>query len=253
MKTLLYLFLIITLLVPKQSKAQDGSAVAGIAVAALAIGSGIAAAERMKEQAELKATEWILANKPELNSFYVSTLDFNSKKAKDLSSVSVITFRIREFGVNKDLKVSKWVRSSGNKVYDYGDKYVLYAFTSKGWVNEYGIDFNKIRWYLYKPSEWLDMITEYVSVASGIDDKSFISSSLLNGKLSNSGVRVERKLVIPFKPLQGDMYIVSDYSDDMKLIYNERTLGIFLKETRDLVQIKRTALVNTYDFLFNEE
>jgi len=132
-------------------------------------------------------------------------------------------------------------------------KYVLYAFTSKGWVNEYGIDFNKIRWYLYKPSEWLDMITEYVSVASGIDDKPFISSSLLNGKLSNSGVRVKRKLVIPFKPLQGDMYIVSDYSDDMKLIYNERTLGIFLKETKDLVQIKRTALVNTYDFLFNEE
>ena len=100
MKKLVYLFLIIIILVPKQSKAQDGAAAAGIAVAALAIGSGIAAAERMKEQAELKATEWILANKPELNSFYVSTLDFNSKKAKDLSSVSVITFRIREFGLN---------------------------------------------------------------------------------------------------------------------------------------------------------
>jgi len=222
-------------------------------VAALAIGSGIAAAERMKEQAELKATEWILANQPSLNSFYVSTLDFNSKKAKDLSSVSVITFRIREFGINKDYKGSKWVKSSGSHVYDYGDKFVLYAFTSKGWVNEYGIDFSKIRWYLYKPSEWLNMITEYVSVASGINDKSFIASSLLDGKLVNSGVKIKSKLVIPFKPLQGDMYIVSDYSDKMKLIYNERTLGIFLKETRDLVQIKRSALVKTYDFLFKEK
>tara|TARA_B100000795_G_scaffold169864_1_gene128027 strand:+ start:205 stop:963 length:759 start_codon:yes stop_codon:yes gene_type:complete len=252
MKKLIYLFLIIILLVPKQSKAQDSSAAKQFKTSGIP-GSYNATAERMKEKAELKATEWILANQPGLNSFYVSTLDFNSKKTEDLSSVSVITFRVREFNIPKKNKVSKWAKSNGFNVYDYGDKFVLYAFKSKGWTNEYDVDFSKLRWYFYKPSDWLDMITEYVSVASGIKDKSFISTSLLNGKLTNRGVRVKSKLVIPFNPLKGDMYVVSDYSDDMKLIYNEKTLGVFLKETKDLVQIKRSALVNTFDFLFKEK
>ena len=46
------------------------------------------------------------------------------------------------------------------------------------------------------------------------------------------------------------MYLVSDYSDEIKLIFNERSLGIFLKETRDLVQIRRGTLISTHNFLF---
>ena len=49
------------------------------------------------------------------------------------------------------------------------------------------------------------------------------------------------------------LYLVSDYSEKMKLIYNERSLGIFLKETRDLVQLKRSALVDTHAFLFDND
>lgn len=48
------------------------------------------------------------------------------------------------------------------------------------------------------------------------------------------------------------MYVVADYSNEMKFIYNERSLGIFLKETRDLVQIGRAEIINIHDFFFSK-
>ena len=59
-------------------------------------------------------------------------------------------------------------------------------------------------------------------------------------------------MTIPFYQLSGDMYVVTDYSNDMKFIYNERSLGIFLKDTRDLVQIKRSSLIELHEFFFEE-
>ena len=57
---------------------------------------------------------------------------------------------------------------------------------------------------------------------------------------------------IPFYKLGGDMYVVTDYSDQMKFIYNERSLGIFLKETKDLVQIGRSEIIKIHDFFFDD-
>ena len=72
------------------------------------------------------------------------------------------------------------------------------------------------------------------------------------GKVVNKGVKVKSKLVIPFYKLTGDMYVVTDYSEKIKLIYNERSLGIFLKGTSDLVQIGRGNIVEIHDFFFDE-
>jgi hypothetical protein len=93
-------------------------------------------------------------------------------------------------------------------------------------------------------------MTEYVKVASGNKDKVFVEQTLKKGVVVNKGVKVKGRLEIPFRKLKGDMYLVSDYSDEIKLIFNERSLGIFLKETRDLVQIRRGTLISTHNFLF---
>jgi hypothetical protein len=77
-----------------------------------------------------------------------------------------------------------------------------------------------------------------------------LKNKLLEGKIVNKGVKVSSKLVVPFFELTDDMYVVSDYSPEMKLIYNERSLGIFLKETRDLVQIGRGEIIDIHDFFF---
>jgi len=240
-KFLLFIFIVLSI-IPNQTVAQNNGAVAATAVigAGLVIGAGIAAVEEMKEQAEQTATEWILTNHPELTSFSLETLDFNGKKVKDMSSVSVITFKIREF------------KPSIKPVLD-GKKKVLFGFTSNGWINEYGINFSKVRWHLLDSSDWMNMMISYVKVASGEEDENLIKVSLENGRIYNYGIKVKSKLVIPFYKLKGDMYVVTDYSPEMKFIYNEKTLGIYLKETMDLVQIAKSTLIDIHKYFYDDE
>lgn len=238
MKRTVLLFCVLVLLKPSISNGQNEGAVAAVGALA-AIGVGIAAVEQMKERAELTATEWVLSNHPEMNSFSLKTIDFEGKKLKDMSSVSVITFKIQGF------------TPADNPVLD-GDKHVLLGFTSHGWINEYGIDFNKIKWFLVDQKEWIKMMTSYTRVASGQWTNTNLKETITKGKIVNKGVRLKNKMAIPFYRLSGDLYVVTDYSDQMKFIYNERSLGIFLKETQDLVQIKRSSIIEIHEFFYEE-
>lgn len=49
------------------------------------------------------------------------------------------------------------------------------------------------------------------------------------------------------------MYLVTDYSPEMKLVYNENSLGVFLKKTGDLVQMKRSVVIDIHEFLFGKK
>lgn len=239
MKKVILALFILVILTPEQSKAQDNGAVVAGAVGALAaIGAGVAAVEQMKERAELTATEWLLANNPEITSFSLKTIDFDGKKLKDMSSASVITFKIQEFTPSDKPELD-------------GKKQVLLGFTSHGWINEYGIDFEKIKWFLIDESEWMRMMVAYVKVASTEKSTSNLDATLREGRIVNKGVKIKSKMEIPFYELSGDMYVVTDYSDQMKFIYNERSLGIFLKDTGDLVQIKRGSLIELHEFFFD--
>ncbi|WP_417876586.1 hypothetical protein [Winogradskyella sediminis] len=241
MKKIILTLIVGVMLLPTQIKAQnDGVIAAGIAGGLLAIGSGIAAIKQMEEQAELQATQYILANYPELTSFSLKTLDFDGKKLKDMSSVSVISYKIQEF-------------TPEDKPVLNGKKQVLFAFTSQGWINQNGINFDKITWYLIDSEEWMRMMVAYVKVSSSEKNDTTLNSTLKEGRVVNKGVKVKSKLVIPFFKLHGDMYVVTDYSEDMKLVYNERSLGIFLKETRDLVQMGRGDLIKIHAFFFEDE
>jgi hypothetical protein len=230
MKKILILLIIIMCLAPQNLKAQnDGAAVAAVASGLLAIGAGIAAVEQMKERAELTATEWFLTNHPEYSKFSLKTLDFDGKKLKDMSSTSVITFKIREFDIKGDEP-------------ELGKKLVLFGFTSFGWINEYGIDFNKVKWFLIDSDEWMNMMTVYSKVASGEKNEETIREALRNGKVLNKGIKVKKGENIDFYRIDGDMYLVTEYSPEMKFIYNERSLGIYLNETMNLIQIGRAKL-----------
>jgi hypothetical protein len=241
MKKLFLLLFITIYLFPIQSNAQkNGAAVAAVAGGLLAIGAGVAAIEQMKEQAELTATQWVLANHPNMTSFSLKTLAFDGKKLKDMSAASVITYKIQEFKPKDDPELD-------------GKKQVLFGFTSHGWINEYGIDFEKVRWYLVDDSEWMKMMIAYVKVASEEKNETTLKEILREGKIINKGVKVKSKTVIPFFKLTGDMYVVTDYSAKMKLLYNERSLGIFLKETSDLVQIGRGDIIEIHEFFFDNE
>lgn len=238
MKKSFLLLLIFVLFIPKVNSQNDGvlAAAGGLA----AIGTIIVSVERMKEQAELTATEWLLNNEPNMTNFSLKTLDFDGKKAKDMSAVSLITYKIQEFELAEKPVLN-------------GKKYVLFGFTSPGWISEYGVDFNKVRWNLVDEGEWLNMMTAYVKTASSQRDNNSIQTTLRNGKIVNRGVKEGSSVAIPFYKLEGDMYTVSDYNNAMKLVYNERSLGIYLKETSNLVQIGRDDIIKIHDFFFAEK
>lgn len=241
MKKTLILFLLITYLAPQNLKAQnDGAAVAAVAGGLMAIGAGIAAVEQMKEQAELTATEWFLTNHSEYSKFSLKTLDFDGKKLKDMSSTSVITFKIREFDI------------SGDDEPKLGKKMVLFGFTSFGWINEYGIDFDKVKWFLIDSNEWMKMMVSYSKVASDENNEVTIREALNNGKVVNRGIKTKKGEDIDFYKIDGDMYLVTEYSPEMKFIYNERSLGIYLNETMNLIQIGRGDLIKIHEFFFDE-
>lgn len=239
MKKSILLIISAIFIIPFNSKAQNEDAIAAVAGGLIAIGTGIAAVKLMEEQAELTATEWLLKNHPEFNKFSLKTLDFDGKKLKDMSATSVINFKIRKFEIEGDEPT-------------FGSKYVLFGFTSYGWINEYGINFDKIKWFLIDKDEWLNMMTTYTKLASNVTDENIIQDALKNGKVVNKRIKVNKGDNIDFFQMNGDMYLVSNYSPEMKFIYNERSFGIYLKETMNLIQIGRGNLIDIHEFFFDE-
>lgn len=237
-KKLLLSLIILFLFFTKNLQAQsNGANVAAVATGIMAIGAGIMAIEDMQERTELTATQWLLANHSEIPNFSLKTIDFNGKKLKDMSKTSVLSFKIQEFTPIDNPELN-------------GKKQILLAFTSYGWINEQGIDFSKVSWYLIDQEEWTKMMVAYAKVSSPEKSDNIIKEKLETGLIVNRGIKVKGKLEIPFFKLEGDMYITSDYSNEMKLIYNENSLGIFLKKSQDLVQMRRSTVIDIQEFFF---
>jgi hypothetical protein len=234
MRKLHLLIVLIALLIFNTTiKAQNNDAV----IAKILAISGIVEVEKMQEQAEVAATEWILDNEDSLKSFSLKTLDFNGKKLKDLTTTSVIIYQIQEF-------------NPSGTIFLNGKKRILFGFTSQGWVSQYGINADKVNWFLIDDTEWMKMMIAYVKVSSNEKSELLLKETLTAGVLVNKGVKLKKEIKIPFFTLEDEMYLVSDYSSEMKLIYNERTLGVFLKETKNLVQISRGNLIKIHDYFF---
>jgi len=92
----------------------------------------------------------------------------------------------------------------------------------------------------------------YSKVASGEKNENIIREALINGKVANKVIKAKKGGAINFHKIDSDMFLVTDYSSDMKFIYNERSLGICLKETRSLIQIVRAALIKVHEFFFDK-
>ena len=226
MKKLLLVLSIIALMLPKQIKAQNNNgALAGALVGAIAVGAAAAAAqEAYNEAIELQGAQYVLAN-TDYTVFSLSRINRSGKKAKDQSAVSIYAFRLSAKGEGRQ---------------------ILLALLSAGWVNENGVDFSKIRWEVLSAEEWFDMMRAYVKRASDVD---LSTSELSQSIIINNGVKKGNKLIVKFPKLSGDYYKVKDYSDDYKIVYNEKSFGLFIKETRDLVQVGRGVLIKAHEYM----
>ena len=63
------------------------------------------------------------------------------------------------------------------------------------------------------------------------------------------GYDVERyTLTLPFFDLKNDDYLVADYSDEFKLFANEKSMGLFLKNTNESLQLQRSLVSKIHTF-----
>ena len=237
MKRFLIISLALIILTPSKISSQNNDGAAAAAAGILAIGAGIAAIEQLKEQLEQKAVEEVLTAYPDLINFELKTGSLKGTKMKDLSSVGIVTFEIR------DLDTSK--------------KYVLFAFLSNGWSNQFGVDYSKLKWKLFSKNEWNKLMQAYIKTAS----KTEISiEEVAQSKIVNKGVQKDKKYIVEFSKIKGDVYYTSDYSHEFKIVFNERSLGLYLKQQNpdefrkggprgDLVQIRRKSIIRAHSFL----
>ena len=237
MKKFLITTLVLIILIPSKISSQNNDGAAAAAAGILAIGAGIAAIEQLKEQLEQKAVEEVLTAYPDLINFELKTGSLKGTKMKDLSSVGIVTFEIRDL--------------------DTSDKYVLFAFLSNGWSNQFGVDYSKLKWKLFSNSEWNKLMQAYIKTAS----KTEISvEEVAQSKIVNKGVQKDKKYIVEFSKIKGDVYYTSDYSDEFKIVFNERSLGLYLKQQNpdefrkggprgDLVQIRRKSIIRAHSFL----
>lgn len=241
MKKLFTVVLIAAMLIPSSAKSQNNDGAAAAAAGILAIGAGIAAIEQLKEQLEQKAVEEVLTAYPNLINFELKTGSLKGTKMKDLSSVGIVTFEI------KDL--------------DTSNKYVLFAFLSNGWSNQFGVDYSKLKWKLFTRNEWNKLMQAYIKTASKIE---ISIEDVASSKIVNKGVQQNKKFIIEFSKIKGDVYYTSDYSDEFKIVFNERSLGLYLKQSNpdefrrggprgDLVQIRRNSIIRAHSFLNSDK
>ena len=241
MKKLFTVVLIAAMLIPSSAKSQNNDGAAAAAAGILAIGAGIAAIEQLKEQLEQKAVEEVLTAYPNLINFELKTGSLKGTKMKDLSSVGIVTFEI------KDL--------------DTSNKYVLFAFLSNGWSNQFGVDYSKLKWKLFSKNEWNKLMQAYIKTASKIE---ISIEDVASSKIVNKGVQQNKKFIIEFSKIKGDVYYTSDYSDEFKIVFNERSLGLYLKQSNpdefrrggprgDLVQIRRNSIIRAHSFLNSDK
>ena len=241
MKKLFTVVLVAAMLIPSSAKSQNNDGAAAAAAGILAIGAGIAAIEQLKEQLEQKAVEEVLTAYPNLINFELKTGSLKGTKMKDLSSVGIVTFEI------KDL--------------DTSNKYVLFAFLSNGWSNQFGVDYSKLKWKLFSKNEWNKLMQAYIKTASKIE---ISIEDVASSKIVNKGVQQNKKFIIEFSKIKGDVYYTSDYSDEFKIVFNERSLGLYLKQSNpdefrrggprgDLVQIRRNSIIRAHSFLNSDK
>ena len=228
-----FLFLSIT-----NAKAQDNSVAIAAAVGGLvAIGAGIASMDQLEESLEQKAVEQVLEAYPEMTKFELKSGSLKGVKSKDLSNVSVLTFELEDRITTKDFLLKT-------------KRYILFAFTSSGWANENGINYDRIFWKRFDVSEWNSLIKLYVNTASG---KNLSESIISESKIVNRGVKSGGDFIVEFDEIGGDTYYTADYSNEFKIVFNEKSLGLFLKKTGDLIQISRGAIIRSHEFLNRQD
>ena len=253
---------------------KTAETIGGIAAAVGGIAAAVAAVEQIKEEWELFATDYVL-QKYDYDAFELKINGLDSKsKNFDPSSISVLAFNVAPIDYEMGSVITE-------------EKFTLLVFLDSGWKTSYGIDVTKVVFEKFDKTRWNDLYKTYLELASKTEIESpdrvpvfsndikrqikgvspykqivvpsrnevygFTGSYTSFGttRLINKGLAFKNKVQLPFAIVDGDTYYAKDYSDEFKLIFNEKSLGLFIKELNRLVQIKNSLVNDISSYLNN--
>ena len=273
-----YFFIAISLCFSLNAQNNKGAAAGAAVGGALAIGVAAFAIHQIIEMWELGATEYVLDNRPDANEF---TLKLNkpfsgTTKWSDVSNLSLLSFNINYSVFDEDKNSEREVLlmfMDDGYMTDYG-----IDVTKVTWKIVQKNEWNGILAAYLKLATGLDIIknerayihesinkntfditdSSHISVVGRDMDTSYYQRSgyyvsLSNGISFNSFNLMPASgnitKIAPLLRISGDAYIVDDYAEDFKIIYNEKSLGLYLKEDRRLVQLSRSVLEGITSFI----
>ena len=273
-----YFFIAISLCFSLNAQNNKGAAAGAAVGGALAIGVAAFAVHQIIEMWELGATEYVLDNRPDANEF---TLKLNkpfsgTTKWSDVSNLSLLSFNINYSVFDEDKNSKREVLlmfMDDGYMTDYG-----IDVTKVTWKIVQKNEWNGILAAYLKLATGLDIIknerayihesinkntfditdSSHISVVGRDMDTSYYQRSTYYVSLSN-GISFNSfnlmpasgniTKIAPLLRISGDAYIVDDYAEDFKIIYNEKSLGLYLKEDRRLVQLSRFVLEGITSFI----
>ena len=285
MKKLVVLFIVIQVLSSANTYAQKKAGLDGVAVAtgAFAIAAAISAIDQYIEIFELQATQYMLQEHPETSNFEIKMLQLDGVKLSDVSNVSCVAFTIKcldpstkSVSENKVLLMflsRGWVNQNGLDirkvrfklfVQDEWDAMFLDYINLASPINI--VDSHKIPIFKNIPeSRFVNDVNHFKLLGSESSspyyEKTQIQTQLGDLTLTNSGLDYtyldsklgvyRTELALPFIKINGDTYAAKDFSPEFKIVYNEKTMGIYIKSLKELVQIKRATINQVHSFLHN--
>jgi len=226
---------------------------------------------------ELYATEHLLESQDDVKKFELSIIDFEGVKSSDLSNVSIINFGVKvtneanlqenkvlmmflsrgwltEFGVDvtrvkwKLLETDEWdnifftyIELASPVKLNNKNALPIYKETLKSNYLDNG------NFFVHRNSSGISKTYQKLTETTKIGLGKLIGNEFqyLSTMKSNEG---KYEFAFPLTQFNGDTYLLKDFSPEFKVIYNERTIGLFIKSLDRLVQIQRSTvnLINAF-------
>jgi len=276
MKIKYYLLVFATICSTVSTAQNRGQAAAVGAGAAMAIGVAAFQMNQLIEMWELAATEHVLATRPDEKEFSVKLNSPSSgSKWSDVSGVSILSFNVNYSINKKDFNSKREVLLmflDPGYMTEYGIDLTLVTWkylSREEWNKmlylyfEGAVGFNVVEndlVYIYEQIREKNK-DDYEKVESMVNEKGetqyfvrgtryfTINNVQIGNKSLHYGSGDSYMEIVPFQKLDGDSYIRSSFSDQIDIIYNERSLGLYLNESNRLVQLNRQVVNDIHEFL----
>lgn len=262
------LIILLTVFYVNHTSAQTeevGGAIVGAIVAGLATAIAV---DQVIDQLEWRATEFVLATRPEVTEFVLDNLKLSNDHIWDHSAAQYIPFGLTYF--------------IDGKYY----KELIIMTCSPNWINDYGLDYSKISYEIMTRDTVLSMFFNFINMASPIvyEDLNSIyevrneeprksraeeydivkmpygtyyvgreAVPILNLRIRNRSAAAKLsdgsyRKIVEFRNYGEDAYKATDLDENFKVIYHKNDLGLFHKKNRQLTAIKTNALNKIIDF-----